>query len=60
MVISMMRIKTFATQNKTIPTEYYTNKIEFSTTQDNTIIFWDIELEYWITLDVREIIYIID
>ena len=56
----MIKIKTFAKQNKTIPTEYYTNKIEFSTTQDNTIIFWDIELEYWITLDVREIIYIID
>ena len=59
-MINMMRIKTFAKQNKTIPTEYYTNKIEFSTKQDNTIIFWDIELKYWITLDVREIIYIID
>lgn len=56
----MIRIKTFARQDKTIPTEYYTNKIEFSTTQYNTIIFWDIELKYWITLDIREIIYIID
>lgn len=55
----MMKIKTFAKQNKTIPTEYYTNKIEFSTTQDNTIIFWDIELEYWIILDTKEIISII-
>lgn len=55
----MIRIKTFAKQDKTIPTEYYTNKIEFSTSQNNTIIFWDIELEYWITLDVREIICII-
>lgn len=54
----MIRIKTFAKQDKTIPTEYYTNKIEFSTSQNN-IIFWDIELEYWITLDVREIICII-
>ena len=56
----MIRIKTFARQDKTIPKEYYTNKIEFSTTQDNTIIFWDIELKCWITLDIREIIYIID
>lgn len=55
----MIRIKTFAKQDKTIPTEYYTNKIEFSTSQNNIIIFWDIELEYWITLDVREIICII-
>ena len=56
----MMKIITHQMQNKTIPTEYYTNKIEFSTTQDNTIIFWDIELKYWITLDIKEIIYIID
>lgn len=55
----MMKIITHQMQNKTIPTEYYTNKIEFSTVQDNTIIFWDTELEYWIKLNTEEIISII-
>lgn len=55
----MMKIITHQMQNKTMPTEYYTNKIEFSTVQDNTIIFWDTELEYWITLNTEEIISII-
>lgn len=55
----MLKIITHQMQNKTIPTEYYTNKIEFSTVQNNTIIFWDTELEYWITLNTEEIIFII-
>lgn len=55
----MIRIKTFAKQDKTIPTEYHTHKIEFSTVQNDTIVFWDTELEYWITLDTKEIISII-
>ena len=58
-VVNMMKIITHPMQNKTIPTEYYTNKIEFSTVQDNTIVFWDTELEYWVTINTKEIISII-
>lgn len=53
----MVRIITNETQNKTVPTEYYTNKVEF--TPKGNVIFWDEELKDWIVLNLDEIMFIL-
>ena len=53
----MITVRTQPTCNKTVPTEYYTNKIEF--TMDGKVIFWDEELQYWIILEPAEVISMI-
>ena len=53
---AMIKIRTHKTQNKNIPTEYYTKKIEFNLYND--IIFWDEELKEWILIKPDDIISI--
>lgn len=57
----MIKLITYPSSDKNVPTIYYTNKVEFGTKMqsENKVIFWDIEIKNWIVIDIQEILCII-